>query len=72
MLKNVCFRDAGKYIGIEDVETGEMTLVPLKRIKLRPAVSIAQELDGQEVAPPVKTKQEQVSFPSQLSVLLRY
>lgn len=47
---------------MEDPETNEMTLVPVKRIRLRPAVSIIQEGgdDDDWVAPHLKSRQEEV------------
>lgn len=51
-------RDDGKYIGVEDIESGEMTLVPLKRVRLRPAVSLGQEPD-EWIEPAKKSRQEQ-------------
>ena len=60
----LCFlsRDEGKYIGVEDPDTNEMTLIPLKRIRVRPAVSVVQEACEEEdiQAATTKTRQEQV------------
>lgn len=54
--------DEGKYVGVEDCDTGEMTLIPLKRIRVRPAVTIACEGDDSDIVPSTQplTRQEQV------------
>ena len=52
-------RDGGKYAGIVDSESGEITLVPLKHVRLRPAISITQEVDD-EPPEPKMSRQELV------------
>lgn len=53
-------RDDGRYVGIEDPETGTMTIVPLKRVKLRPAVCLPGQAADDELDAPAKKKTEQV------------
>lgn len=52
-------RDEGRYVGVEDPETGKVTLIPLKQVRLRPAISITQEFE-EEIPEPKRSRQEQV------------
>ncbi|XP_067933737.1 DNA-directed RNA polymerase I subunit RPA49-like [Watersipora subatra] len=59
-------RDEGKFIGVEDPETNEMTLIPLKRVRVRPAVSIAEEGSEHDLVPDVKPMTRQEQFESMI------
>lgn len=60
-MYHISFSDEGKYVGVVDPDTNEMTLIPLKQVKLRPAVSIAGEV-VEEAPEPKKSRQELVSL----------